>query len=180
MPPKNCQASLNRWLKGFCNTSSYDGEISKQSNHTNFGTPCRMIFSPRRDDPVKSKVHLLSCDSAPLRTFERRSSQSRESKGGESWKCPEEKSFFDFKVTMPGYRIAQRKWRETRQQPEITSHQINCCLVFIHLLHNIMRTSMAEQSENESTASGHSCVHARKSFFLLNCSRLQAKISAES
>ena len=41
MPPKNSRTSLYRWLKGLCNTSTYDQENSKQSCNTNFRTPCR-------------------------------------------------------------------------------------------------------------------------------------------
>ena len=41
IPPKNSRTSLYRWLKGFCNTSTYSREISKQSWVINFRTPCR-------------------------------------------------------------------------------------------------------------------------------------------
>ena len=48
IPPKNSRTSLYRWLKGLCNTSTYDRENSKQSCNTNFRTPCSFEQSIRK------------------------------------------------------------------------------------------------------------------------------------
>ena len=48
IPPKNSRTSLYRRLKGFCNTSTYRREISKQSWVMNFRTPCSFSFLSSR------------------------------------------------------------------------------------------------------------------------------------
>ena len=48
MHQKNCQTSLIMWLKGYSIILTYVPEISNQSWHTNFGTPCRTLNKEQR------------------------------------------------------------------------------------------------------------------------------------